>query len=146
MSRDPKYQRLLNSPRWAETKRIVWQRADGRCEVCREEGIAAGVLPDGYVRPGKDCHHIVPVETARTLAEMERLCYDPNNIKLVCVEHHIAIHRQMGKGTKANRQERAAERQARWRDHVIALANGANRGEAPPTPTCGEVEDPGVVI
>lgn len=145
MSRDPKYQRLLNSPRWAETKRIVWQRANGLCEECIAEGIRAG-LPIGYIRPGRDCHHIVPVETAKTLAEMERLCYDPNNIKLVCVEHHIAIHRQMGKGTKENRQERAAERQARWRDHVIALANGAPRGETPPTPTAGESANPGGVI
>ena len=145
MSRDPRYQRLLNSPRWAETKRIVWQRADGLCEECIAEGIRAG-LPIGYIRPGRDCHHIVPVETAKTLAEMERLTYDPNNIRLVCVEHHIKLHKQMGKGTKANRKERAEERQARWRDHVMALANGANRGEAPTTPTCGEVEDPGVVI
>ena len=145
MSRDPKYQRLLNSPRWAETKRIVWNRAGGQCELCREEGIAAGVLPDGYVRPGKDCHHIVPVESAKTMAEMERLCYDPNNIKLLCVEHHIAVHKSMGKGTKANRKEREDERQARWRDHIVAIATGA-RGTDADSPTTGEAETPRGII
>ena len=52
MSRDKRYQSLLNSRRWMETKRIVWQRAKGLCEECARKG---------YVRAGKDCHHIIPV-------------------------------------------------------------------------------------
>lgn len=100
MSRDKRYQRLLNSPRWAEVKRIVWQRAGGLCERCRREGIAAGVLPDGYITPGVDCHHIKPVETARTEEEMRQLAYDISNIELLCVPCHIKTHQELRSHTK----------------------------------------------
>ena len=80
MSRSKRYQKLLNSKRWAEVKRIVWKRAGGLCERCRREGIAAGVLPDGYITPGVDCHHKIPVESANPdiPGEMERLAYNPD--------------------------------------------------------------------
>ena len=109
MSRDKRYQSLLNSRRWMETKRIVWQRAKGLCEECARQG---------YVRAGKDCHHIIPIESSMTVAEMERLCFDPNNVRLLCIEHHIEVHRQMHKGTKANRAERTEQRLSRFMDSV----------------------------
>lgn len=121
MSRDPRYQKLLNSPRWAEVKRIVWQRTGGLCERCREEGIAAGVLPDGYIRSGVDCHHIVPVESAKTEQEMERLAYDVNNIRLLCVACHIKTHQEMRSHTK----EKVAENKARARRRFME-ANDPN--------------------
>ena len=39
MSRDKRYQALLNSKRWAETKRAVWLRANGLCEECAKQGL-----------------------------------------------------------------------------------------------------------
>ena len=97
MSRDRRYQALLNSKRWGEVKRIVWQRAGGLCERCRREGIAAGVLPDGYITPGVDCHHKIPVESANPdiPGEMERLAYDVSNIELLCVPCHIKAHKEL---------------------------------------------------
>ena len=87
MSRDPRYQRLLNSPRWTEVKRIVWRRAGGLCERCRREG---------YVTAGVDCHHKVPVESAKTEEDMKRLAYDwQNNIELLCIPCHIKTHQEM---------------------------------------------------
>lgn len=118
MSRDKRYQSLLNSRRWMETKRIVWQRAKGLCEECARQG---------YVRAGKDCHHIIPVESGKTIQEMERLCFDPNNIQLLCVPCHIATHKEMHKGTKANRAERTEQRLSRFMDSV--------RGGTPPADT-----------
>ena len=109
MSRDKRYQALLNSKRWQETKAAVWQRAKGLCEECARQG---------YVRAGRDCHHVVPVETGKTIQEMERLCFDTNNIRLVCVPCHVAIHKEMHKGTKANRSERQGQRLARFMDSV----------------------------
>ena len=105
MSRDKNYQRLLNSKRWQEVKRIVWQRTNGLCEECMKQGI---------VRAGVDCHHIVPVETATTPQEMERLCFDVNNVRLLCIACHSAIHKGMGKGTRKLAIERAKQRQDRW--------------------------------
>lgn len=88
MSRNKDYQKLLNGKRWLETKRIVWQRANGLCERCREEG---------YVRSGVDVHHIVPVESAidKGIDAMAELAYNPNNCRLLCLECHIKTHKEM---------------------------------------------------
>ena len=110
MSRDRNYQRLLNSKRWQEVKRIVWQRTNGLCEECMKQGI---------VRAGVDCHHIVPVETATTPQEMERLCVDVNNVRLLCIACHSAIHKGMGKGTRKLAVERAKQRQDRWAEGLM---------------------------
>ena len=120
MSRDKRYQHLLNSKRWAETKAIVWRRANGRCERCREEGIAAGI-PDGYITPGVDCHHIVPVESATNEQEMERLAYDPNNCRLLCVPCHIKTHQEM----RSHTSEKVAESKERRRLRFVQ-ANDPN--------------------
>ena len=101
--------RLLNDRRWKETKAIVWQRAKGLCEWCIRDGIAAGV-EGGWIRPGVDCHHLIPFESGRTQAEMERLCWSPENCVLLCVEHHRACHNQAGYHKKENVQARRAER------------------------------------
>ena len=117
MSRDKRYQKLLNSPRWAEVKRIVWQRAQGLCERCREEGIAAGVLPNGYIRAGKDCHHIKPVEGAKTLYGPDGMiarCYDPKNIRLLCIPCHIKTHQEMLSHTKEKVKENKARARRRF--------------------------------
>ena len=111
MSRDRNYQRLLNSKRWQEVKRIVWQRTNGLCEECMKHGI---------VRAGVDCHHIVPVETATTPQEMERLCFDINNVRLLCIACHSAIHKGMGKGTRKLAIERAKQRQDRWAEGLMS--------------------------
>ena len=113
----PEHMRLLNDRRWKETKAIVWQRAKGLCEWCIRDGIAAGV-EGGWIRPGVDCHHLVPFESGRTQAEMERLCWDPNNVVLLCVEHHRAEHNQKGYHTKEHVQARRAERFERWKEKM----------------------------
>ena len=105
MSRSKEYQRLLNARRWAEVKAFVWQRAGGLCEACRR---------NGYITQGRDCHHIVPVESGKTLDEMKRLCYDwQHNIQLLCVPCHIKAHVELRshyhENVEANKQ-RARQR------------------------------------
>ena len=91
MSRDPRYQRLLNDRRWREL-RIAYLREHPLCERCIREGKAAGV-PEGYITPAIDVHHRVPVETAKTLQEMERLAYDWNNLEALCFTWiHLSLH------------------------------------------------------
>lgn len=111
MSRDKRYQRLLNSPRWWDVKRIVWQRAGGQCEQCRAEG---------YDTPGVDCHHLRPVESAHSLAEMERLCYDPRNVRLLCVPCHIKAHQDMRSHTTEQLQANRQRAQGRWVEQMQA--------------------------
>lgn len=108
MSRDKRYQRLLNSPKWREVKKMVWQRANGLCERCKAEGIVTGSLQSQL-----DCHHIVPVESGRTVQEMEKLCYNPNNIRLLCVACHIKTHAEAKSHTKE--QVKANNERARRR-------------------------------
>ena len=106
MSRDKRYQALLNAKRWGEVKAYVWRRAGGICERCWREGI---------VTQGRDCHHVQPVENAKDLAEMERLTYDVNNIELLCVPCHIKAHQSMRSHTAeyvADNKKRGAERRA----------------------------------
>ena len=117
MSRSKAYQRLLNSKRWAEVKRKVWQRAGGLCERCRREG---------FIRSGVDCHHKVPVESANPddPKAMERLAYDVNNIELLCIPCHIKTHQEMRSHTK----EKVAENKARARRRFME-ANDPNYKE-----------------
>ena len=120
----PEHQRMLNSRRWAEVKAIVDARAKGNCEWCvrdgREYGRKTGndrLARTGWIRQGIDHHHIVPFESARTIAEAERLCYSPDNVVLLCVEHHIKAHRELGSKKKEVVQARRAERFERWKDN-----------------------------
>ena len=108
MARDPRYQRLLNSRRWKEL-RVEMLRREPLCQECKREG---------YVRAAMDCHHIRPISSAMSIQEMERLCFDPNNIACLCVPCHIKVHKAMKKGTKANRKEREAQRMSRWSERV----------------------------
>lgn len=103
----PEHMRMLNDRRWLETKRVVWHRAGALCEWCKR---------DGYIRAGVDCHHIIPFESAKTQAEMERLCYDPNNCVLLCIPCHQRAHKEMMSHKKEAVQARRAERFERWKD------------------------------
>lgn len=100
---------MLNDRRWLETKRVVWDRAEGLCEWCAREG---------YVVAGKDCHHLIPFESARTIAEAERLCYNPDNCVLLCILCHIKAHRELMSKTKEVVQQRRQERFERWKDKM----------------------------
>ena len=114
MSRSKAYQRLLNSKRWVEVKRKVWQRAGGLCERCKRDGIAERGVP--YITPGVDCHHIVPVESANPddPQAMERLAYDVSNIELLCIPCHIKTHQEMRSHTKEKVKENKARARRRF--------------------------------
>ena len=123
MSRDPRYQKLLNSKRWKEVKRQVWLRANGLCERCKRDGINTA---------GVDCHHKIPVESAKTEEEMKRLAYNVSNIELLCIPCHIKTHQEMWSHTKEQVQankKRGAERRASWLDPNYEVNKSGN----PPT-------------
>ena len=109
---------MFNDKRWPGIKAFVWQRDGGLCRVCKREGIEAGV-DGGYIKSGFACHHVIPFESAKSKAEMERLFFDTNNIILVCKDCHAKIHREMKSHTKdkvAENKRRGAERRASWLD------------------------------
>ena len=107
MSRDKRYQQLLNDKRWKLLRAAVFRRTNGLCEMC---------LKEGFITPGVDVHHIRPVEQAKSVEGpdgMRARCYDPHNVMLLCVEHHIKVHQDMRthcrEKVKANKQ-RARQR------------------------------------
>jgi 5-methylcytosine-specific restriction protein A len=106
MSRDPRYQKLLNDRRWKQLRAEVFRRTNGLCELC---------LKEGYITPGVDVHHIRPVEQAKTVEGhdgMRARCYDPSNVMLLCVPCHIKVHQDMRTHTKEKVQaNKARERQ-----------------------------------
>ena len=97
MSRDKRYQRLLNSPRWKELRRSYLQQHP-LCERCQREG---------FVTAAVDVHHKTPVESAKTEQEMERLAYnlDGNNLEALCIPCHIKTHQEMHSHTREKVQE-----------------------------------------
>ena len=114
----PEHDKMFNDKRWLAIKAFVWERDGARCQICKREGIENGV-DDGYIVSGFACHHIIPFESAKTKAEMERLFFDVNNIILVCKDCHAKIHREMKSHTKEKVMEnkaRGAERRASWLD------------------------------
>lgn len=119
----PEHMRMLNNKRWAETKSIVNARSKGLCEWCIRDGQEYGrktgnakLARTGWLKPGVDCHHLIPFESAKTQAEMERLCYDPNNCVLLCIQCHVKAHKELMSKTKAKVQERREQAFERWKD------------------------------
>lgn len=112
MSRDPRYQKLLNSRRWRELRAWKLAQTEGYCEICYREGWR------GIDALAVDIHHIRPVEEAKTVEGpdgMAARCFDPSNLMALCVKHHIEIHTKAGSHKKENvhaNKQRAAERRA----------------------------------
>ena len=114
MSRDPRYQKLLNSPRWKNIRREYLQRHP-LCERCHREG---------FVTAAVDVHHKQPVESAKTEQEMERLAYNPANLEALCIPCHIKTHQEM----KSHTKEKVKENKARARRRFME-ANDPNYKE-----------------
>lgn len=102
MSRDPRYQKLLNSKRWKELRVWKLRQTEGYCEICYREGWR------GIDALAVDIHHKVPVESVIDQGEeaMKRVCFNPANLMALCVRHHVEIHQQAGSHTKEAVEER----------------------------------------
>lgn len=134
--RRPEHQALFNSREWQEIKRYTFLRTGGLCERCIEEGKEHGrkigderLANEGWIRPGVDCHHIVPWETGRTMEEVKRLFFDRNNIRLLCIPCHIKTHKELMSHKAeqvAEKKKRSAERRASWLDPNYEENNGGN--------------------
>lgn len=95
MAGDATYKRLINTTRWRHLRRAQLTRHP-LCERCAASGL---------VVPAVEVHHIVPCEQARSSEEMERMMYDPGNLRSLCHACHIAVHTEMGRRSKARNKE-----------------------------------------
>ena len=102
--RDQEYTRLMNSREWRALRQQKLE-ANPLCELCEAEGL---------VRSAQCIHHIVPIESGRTEAECRELAFRWTNLQSLCREHHNEVHRQMGKDTAENYQQRQQAAVERW--------------------------------
>lgn len=135
MSRDKRYQRLLNDKQWKLLRAAVFRRTNGLCEMC---------LKEGFITPGVDVHHIRPVEQAKSVEGpdgMRARCYDPNNVMLLCVPCHIKVHQDMHTHTK----EKVAENKERARQRFMELNDpnwGTHQGQHEPETNESGIQPP----
>ena len=64
-----------------------------------------------------DVHHIVPVESAKSQQEMERLCFNESgthNLEALCIPCHSKTHKEAGSHTKEAHQQREQDRLQQW--------------------------------
>ena len=102
---------IYNSREWREL-RIAKLRSQPLCERCLSLGryVSAHVV-----------HHIIPIETAHTLADMKRLAIDCGlaGLQSLCDQCHSEIHNDAGYHTRDAVQQRTNERLERWQDKVM---------------------------
>ena len=108
MSRDKNYQHLLNSKKWKQLRQWKLEQ-NPLCELCEREGKVVSAI---------DVHHKVPVESARTPDEMERLAFDPNNLQALCIPCHAKVHRDGRSHTRRSHEMRERDRLERWKEEL----------------------------
>lgn len=100
------YNRLINSNRWRAIR--AQQLAEHPfCELCAKKGVY-------YQTGATEVHHIVPIDSARTEEEAERLAYSPDNLSSLCRACHSKLHTAERSHSKEAHQRRAEEELARW--------------------------------
>ena len=119
-------QEIYNSREWKQLT-ILKKRANPLCEQCIKDGEAIGI-PGGYVKSVECVHHIIPIETARTKEEMQRLAFDWKNLMSLCKSCHARIHKELGSNTAKIVRQRAEARQDRWADNLMSKFTINNQG------------------
>ena len=98
MAKDETYRKLIHTERWLRLRRDVLT-AHPLCQRCEEED---------RLTPACEVHHIIPAETALNRVEMERLMFDPHNLRALCHDCHVRTHTEMGRGWQGSNE--AAQR------------------------------------
>lgn len=100
---------MIHSARWVRLRRAKLA-ACPVCERCQEEG---------RVRPATEVHHITPVNDGLTLADKERLMYDPHNLRALCHECHVKTHMEMGRTGRKYARRLAARQLEQFKDKFM---------------------------
>lgn len=116
MSRNPKYTRLMSTTRWLRL-RAEKLKKQPVCERCERGGKTA---------LAQEIHHIIPLERARTDGEMERLCFNFDNLMAVCRDCHRAIHTEMFSHSRAAIKANRARETQRFRARYLDVATDAD--------------------
>lgn len=107
MSRNADYNRLVSCKRWRELALKKKRDASWTCSRCHRHTARLAV------------HHITPVESAHSFAEMERLCYDEGNLQVLCYECHSDIHKSMRRSDADVHRQRECDRVDRFMEKFV---------------------------
>ena len=111
IQRTTEYKKLINSQKWVKLRARKLQKTP-LCERCQLAGI---------VTPGAEVHHITPVDTGATPAEMFRLAYAPGNIQTLCHKCHVLIHTELLSKSAATNKARNAARAAGFINQFLSV-------------------------
>ncbi len=100
---------MIHTARWQRLRRDRLSEHP-LCERCGEQGI---------VTAATEVHHVIPVETALTRQEKERLMFDYTNLRALCHDCHVKAHTDMGRSGKAQARRRAREHLERFRGRFM---------------------------
>lgn len=109
MARDKRYVSLINSQRWQLLRRDKLT-ANPLCERCEEEG---------RLRAASEVHHIKPIESAVTFADMQTLAYDMHNLRALCHECHVKTHTELGRSGRQATKKRNEDGLQRFRNKFL---------------------------
>lgn len=109
MAKDRDYIELIHKAWWQRLRRDKLSDCP-LCERCKEQG---------RITAATEVHHIIPVETALTRQEKERLMYDYTNLRALCHDCHVWEHTSMGRSGRAHAKRRASEQLERFRGRFM---------------------------
>lgn len=97
MAKDENYIKMIHTSRWLKLRRDKLS-SNPICERCWDEG--------EIITPATEVHHIIPVESAITRSEKERLMFNPSNLKALCHDCHVRTHTELGRSGKEATRKR----------------------------------------
>lgn len=111
MAKDWRYYKFINTERWRRL-RAVQLAKQPLCEEC---------MKVGRYRLAELVHHREPIETGVTLAEMEYLAFNADNLESICKKCHTAVHNALGSHNSQRNKEITARRNEQRAAAILAL-------------------------
>lgn len=106
MSKDVNYRRMIGSMRWLRLRKEKL-KLNPLCQDCLDSGIYT---------PAQEIHHVVPCESAKTIRQMEELMFSIGNLRSLCHECHVLVHKKLASHSKDAQRRNTDERNKRFMD------------------------------
>lgn len=109
MAKDANYRRMISSTRWVRLRKEKL-KINPLCQDCLDKGI--------YI-PASEIHHVVPCETAKTIKQMEELMFSMGNLRSLCHDCHVLVHRKLFSHSKDAQRKNTDERNKRFMERFF---------------------------
>lgn len=106
MSKDKTYRKMIQSARWRQLRCLKLSMTP-ICEMCNASG---------KIKAAQCVHHKTPVESAKSQAQAEVLCFGLNNLQSLCFDCHQQIHNAQRYHSRDSHRQHTRDALERWRD------------------------------